>query len=56
MHVPKNFFQNIYGGSLTKQKTHSPNGHNKPIVNVLIFIKLFDLGDFFNTSLFAALS
>ena len=23
MHVPKNFFQNIYGGSLTKQKTHS---------------------------------
>ena len=55
MHILKNFFQNIGGGSLAKQKTHSPDGHNKPIVNVLIFKNLFDFLFLFNTSLFAAL-
>ena len=55
MHDLKKFFSNIGGGSLAKQKTHLPNGHSTSIANVLIFIKLFDLRAFFNTSLFAAL-
>ena len=56
MHILKKFFKIAGGGgSLAKQKAHSPNGHNMPVVNVLNFKYFIIMGRLFNTSLFAAL-